>query len=63
MNTKTLAQKVPSQQLLQLRKITVEAVAERGIHVQQYKQEVAPLIQKMKNYLKNYQERLIHQKA
>ncbi|MEJ5263598.1 MAG: hypothetical protein WHT45_13010 [Ignavibacterium sp.] len=63
MDTKTLAQEIPLQYLLQLRKITVEAVAGRGIDVQQYKKEVAPLIQKMKNYLKNYQERLIHQKA
>lgn len=60
---KNLTKEIPLQLLLQLRKITEEAVAERGIDFQQYKQEVAPLIQKMKNYLKNYQERLIHQKA
>lgn len=60
---KNLTKEIPLQYLLQLRKITVEAVAERGIHVQQYKQEVAPLIQKMKNHLKNYRGKLIHQKA
>lgn len=63
MDTKILTQGIPLKQLLQLRKITEEAVAERGIDVQQYKQEVAPLIQMMKNHLKNYRGRLIHQKA
>lgn len=63
MDTKTLAQEIPLQQLLQLRKITEEAVAGKGIDVQQYKQEAAPLIQVMKTHLKNYRERLIHQKA
>ncbi|MEP0860579.1 MAG: hypothetical protein HRF52_03975 [Ignavibacterium sp.] len=60
---KNLTKEIPLQYLLQLRKITVEAVAERGIDVQQYKQEVAPLIQVMKNHLKNYRGKLIHQKA
>ncbi|QKJ99917.1 MAG: hypothetical protein HND40_10275 [Ignavibacteriota bacterium] len=61
MNITNLTQEIPFKQLLQLRKITVEAVAERGIDVQQYKQEVTPLIQVMKSHLKNYQGKLIHQ--